>query len=133
MSVMFQAVPATGPIGYGASTLAPDMNNSNGAARTLLVAKSIRPACDRAMPVIVEVGMRFAIPANALRGPPPTIPSRRRAIPSRTAANRSAGVMAPAGAEILLGVNELPPAALSWRVLTTNVRLKELASAPTLS
>src|SRR3954451_10864537 len=108
MSVMFQAVPATGPIGYGASTLAPDMNNSNGAARTLLVAKSIRPACDRAMPVIVDVGRRLAMPAPALMGPPPTTSLRRRSIASRTATNRSAGVIVPAGAEILLGVNELP-------------------------
>src|SRR3954464_6239831 len=105
---MFQPVPATGPIGYGASTLAPEMNNSNGAARTLLVAKSIRPACDRAMPVIVEVGMRLAIPATAVIGPPPTISLRRRSIASRTAAKRSAAPIAPAGAEILLGVNELP-------------------------
>src|SRR3954465_6793562 len=109
MSVMFQAVPATGPIGYGASTLAPDMNSSNGAARTLLVAKSIRPACDRAMPVIVDVGMRLAIPATALIGPPPTISLRRRSIASRTASNRSAGVMAPAGARGLLGGEGVAP------------------------
>src|SRR4051794_15075854 len=133
MRVMFQPVPATGPIGYGASTLAPEMNNSKGAARTLLVAKSIRPACDRAIPVIVDVGMRLAMPATAVIGPPPTISPRLLSIASRTAANRSAASIAPAGAEILLGVNEFPPAALSCRVLTTKVRLKDFASAPTLS
>ena len=109
------------------------MNNSKGAARTLLVAKSTRPAWERAIPVIVDVGMRLATPATAVIGPPPTISLRRPSIASRTATNRWAVSIAPAGAEILLGVKELPPAALSWRVLTTNVRLKDLASAPTLS
>src|SRR4051794_32847237 len=109
------------------------MNNSKGAARTLLVAKSIRPAWERAIRVVVDVGMRLAIPAIAVIGPPPTISFRRRSIAPWTAANRWAESIVPAGAAILLGVNELPPAALSWRVLTTNVRLKLFASAPILS
>src|SRR5207249_1463199 len=102
-------------------------------ARTLLVAKSTRDACERAIPVTTEVGNKLAMPATAVIGPPHTISPRRRSIAARTAANRSAALIAPAGAEILLGVNELPPAAVSSRVLTTNVRLNDFASAPTLS
>ena len=89
------------------------------------MAKSILPACERATRVTTDVGSRLATPATADSMPPPDTSERRAAIRSRRSRKRSSarqvGAREP-GTRV--GVKELPPMALSGRVLTTKQMLR---------
>src|SRR5216110_3326074 len=102
------------------------MNNSNGAARTLLVAKSIRPACDRAMPVIVDVGRRLAIPMSAVAGIANLLPTSTMTGIARSQAGRidfaTSNVRAApfelfiSGAKVLAPYPMGPVAGTAWNI-----------------
>ena len=95
------------------------------------MAKSIFAACERATLVTSDVGSRLATPARprqraARRG----TWARLSAIASLSRLNRSAGSIGPAGAAKRVGVNELPPIALSARVLTTKLVFSVRSGTP---
>ena len=94
------------------------------------MAKSIFAACERATLVTSDVGSRLANPARPDSAPSPLTPSRLAAIASLSRLNRSAGSIGPAGAAKRVGVNELPPIALSARVLTTKLVFSVRSGTP---
>ncbi len=111
------------------STRAPDTYSGIGAPRMFEVAKSILPAAARAALVITEVGSQLATPDNAPMVPPLcSIVSRFVASRVWTSATRSASGIGAPGTCTGTGVNEFPPIALSWRVLSTKLVLNASTS-----
>ena len=93
------------------------------------MAKSILAAAARAALVITDVGNQLATPDSALMPPPLcSIASRFSARRVWTSATRSASGIDTPGTCTGTGVNELPPIALSWRVLSTKLVLKASTS-----